>query len=49
MIAENEKGERFVAQSTETEVIAAAQSVAPFGRAIIVTAKAKENHFVFCD
>ena len=49
VIAENEKGERFVAQSTETEVIAAAQSVAPFGRAIIVTAKAKENHFVFCD
>jgi hypothetical protein len=49
VIAENEKGERFVAQSIEAEVIAAAQSVAPFGRAVSVTAEAKENHFVFCD
>jgi acetyl-CoA C-acetyltransferase len=49
VIAENEKGERFVAQSIEAEVIAAAQSAAPFGRAVSVTAEAKENHFVFCD
>jgi acetyl-CoA C-acetyltransferase len=51
VIAENENGERFVAQSNEADVIIAAQNSPPFGRniTIITNDNKKENHFVFCD
>ena len=50
VIAENENGERFVARSTDVDVITAAQISPPFGRNIsVITNIKKENHFVFCD
>jgi len=50
VIAENINGERFVAQSTEAEVIIAAQNSPPFGRniSVITNNNEQENHFVFC-
>jgi acetyl-CoA C-acetyltransferase len=51
VIAENENGERFVAQSNEADVIITAQNSPPFGRniSVITNNSKKENHFVFCD
>jgi acetyl-CoA C-acetyltransferase len=50
VIVENENGERFVAQSTDVDVITAAQISPPFGRNIsVITNNKKENNFVFCD
>jgi acetyl-CoA C-acetyltransferase len=51
VIAENENGERFVAQSNEADVIIASQNSPPFGRniSVITNNNKKENHFIFCD